>query len=150
MIAHPRNLDLGGKSPTCWQYWDWLQPSCNYYPGLDGLVFYTAACLAASARISNCTVRFRLLQWSQNTLGVNWSDRAHLMEGHQMVVSGPYQWVPHPICSSFLLIRGSPFLISANWFIRGTWIMMMALDISVHIKIEEQLIITRCGDQYLE
>ena len=28
--------------------------------------------------------------------------------------------------------------------------MMMALDISARTKIEEQLMITRCGDQYLE
>jgi len=60
---------------------------------------------------------FGLLHWSQNTLGENWSDNPHLMDGHQMVVSGPYHWVRHPIYSSFLLILGSTFLISANWFI---------------------------------
>lgn len=93
---------------------------------------------------------FGLLQWSQNTLGDNWSDNPRLMKGHQMVVSGPYQWVRHPIYSSFLLILGSTFFISANWFIGGTWIMMMALDINSRIDIEEQLMITRYGDQYLE
>ena len=93
---------------------------------------------------------FGLLQWSQNTLGENWSDNPRLMNRHQMVVSGPYQWVRHPIYSSFLLILGSTFFISANWFIGGTWIMMMALDINSRIDIEEQLMITRYGDQYLE
>ena len=93
---------------------------------------------------------FGLLQWSQNTLGDNWSDNPHLMDGHQMVVSGPYQWIRHPIYSSFLLILGSTFLISANWFIGGSWIMMMALDINSRIDVEEQLMISRYGDQYLE
>jgi protein-S-isoprenylcysteine O-methyltransferase Ste14 len=91
---------------------------------------------------------FRLLQWSQNTLGENWSDNARLMEGHRMEESGPYHWVRHPIYSSFLLILGSTFLISANWFIGGTWIMMMALDINARIEVEEQLMISRYGDQY--
>jgi len=91
---------------------------------------------------------FGLLQWSQNTLGENWSDIPHLMEGHQMVINGPYQWVRHPIYSSFLLILGSTFLISANWFIGGSWIMMMALDISARIDTEEELLISRYGDQY--
>jgi protein-S-isoprenylcysteine O-methyltransferase Ste14 len=93
---------------------------------------------------------FGLLHWSQNTLGDNWSDNPHLMDGHQMVISGPYQWVRHPIYSSFLLILGSTFLISATWFIGGTWIMMMALDINIRIEDEEHLMISRYGDQYLE
>lgn len=65
-----------------------------------------------------------------------------------MVINGPYQWIRHPIYSSFLLILGSTFLISANWFIGGSWIMMMALDISVRINSEEELQISRYGDQY--
>jgi protein-S-isoprenylcysteine O-methyltransferase Ste14 len=93
---------------------------------------------------------FGLLQWSQNTLGENWSDRANLGADHLMVVNGPYQWVRHPIYSSFLLILGSTFLISANWFIGGSWIMMMALDINARIEVEEQLMITRYGEQYRE
>ena len=91
---------------------------------------------------------FGLLQWSQNTLGENWSDNPHLMDGHRLVTNGPYQWVRHPIYSSFLLILGSTFLISANWFIGGSWIMMMALDISARIDTEEELLISRYGDQY--
>lgn len=91
---------------------------------------------------------FGLLQWSQNTLGENWSNSPHLMEGQRMVINGPYQWIRHPIYSSFLLILGSTFLISANWFIGGSWIMMMALDISARIDSEEELQISRYGDQY--
>ena len=91
---------------------------------------------------------FGLLQWSQNSLGKNWSDSPHLMDGHRMVLNGPYQWVRHPIYSSFLLILGSTFLVSANWFIGGSWIMMMALDISARIDFEEELLISRYGDQY--
>lgn len=93
---------------------------------------------------------FGLLQWAQNTLGENWSDRAHLGAGHQLVVSGPYKYVRHPIYASFLLVLGSIFLVSANWFIGGTWIMMMALDIRSRIEIEERLMIARYGEEYLQ
>ena len=91
---------------------------------------------------------FGLLQWSQNTLGESWSDSPRLMEGHQMVTSGPYQRIRHPIYTAFLLILGSTFLISASWFIGGCWILMMALDINVRIEREEDLMISRYGDQY--
>lgn len=93
---------------------------------------------------------FGLLQWAQKPLGENWSDRAHLGAGHQLVVSGPYQYVRHPIYASFLLILGSTVLVTANWFIGSTWIMMMVLDIRSRIEIEEQLMIARYGDQYLD
>ena len=130
--------------------------------GLVGTILYifNPAWMAWSAIILSDWMRwmgvviallgFGLLQWSQNTLGENWSDSARLMESHQMVVSGPYQWVRHPIYSSFLLILGSTLFISANWFIGGSWIMMMALDINSRIQTEEQLMISRYGDQYLE
>jgi protein-S-isoprenylcysteine O-methyltransferase Ste14 len=93
---------------------------------------------------------FGLLQWSQNTLGASWSDSPRLMEGHQMVTSGPYQRIRHPIYTSFLLILSSTFLISASWFIGGCWILMMALDINLRITREEELMISRYGDQYRE
>ena len=93
---------------------------------------------------------FALLQWSQSTLGESWSDSPRLMEGHQMVTSGPYRRIRHPIYTSFLLILGSTFLISASWFIGGCWILMIALDINVRIEREEDLMISRYGDQYRE
>lgn len=93
---------------------------------------------------------FGLLQWSQNTLGASWSDSPRLMEGHLMVTSGPYKRIRHPIYTSFLLILSSTFLISASWFIGGCWILMMALDINLRITREEELMISRYGDQYRE
>ncbi len=91
---------------------------------------------------------FGLLQWSQNTLGANWSDAARLMEDHQMVTDGPYRRIRHPIYTSFLLILCPTILISANWLVGGLWILMMAIDINARIQTEERLLITRYGDRY--
>ena len=91
---------------------------------------------------------FVLLQWSQKTLGPNWSDAPRLVHGQQMIASGPYRRIRHPIYAAFLLILSAPFLISANWFIGGMWIAMTGLDVAARIRTEEALMLDQFGDAY--
>jgi protein-S-isoprenylcysteine O-methyltransferase Ste14 len=37
---------------------------------------------------------FALLQWSQASLGKNWSDQPRIIQGQTLVVDGPYRWIP--------------------------------------------------------
>ncbi len=91
---------------------------------------------------------FVLLQWSQQTLGKNWSDAPKLFEGQQMIVNGPHRWIRHPIYAAFFLILGSLLLISANWFVGGMWIGMTGLDIASRIRTEEAMMLGQFGEQY--
>ena len=91
---------------------------------------------------------FALLQRSHQVLGRNWSNELRVIEGQQLVTSGPYRWIRHPIYAAFLLILSSPILISANWFLGGLWIAMTALDGVSRIRIEEELMLSQFGDEY--
>lgn len=91
---------------------------------------------------------FGLLQWSQQSLGRNWSDAPVLLEDQELVTSGPYRWIRNPIYSAFLLILGSPLLISANWLVGGLWIAMTSLDIASRIRMEEAMMLEQFGRQY--
>ena len=91
---------------------------------------------------------FVLLQWSQQSLGMNWSDAPNLLEGQEMVASGPYRWIRHPIYAAFLLILGSLLLISANWCVGGLWIGMTGLDVASRIRTEETMMVSRFGERY--
>ena len=91
---------------------------------------------------------FVLLQWSQQTLGENWSDAPRLVAGQEMIVSGPYRWIRHPIYAAFFLILGSLLLISANWFVGGMWIGMTGLDVASRIRTEEAMMVGQFGEQY--
>lgn len=93
---------------------------------------------------------FALLQWSQNTLGKNWSDTPRMMKEQSLVTGGPYRYVRHPIYTAFFIILSSTFLISANWMIGGAWIAMTTLEIASRIQFEESLMIEYFGDQYRE
>jgi len=91
---------------------------------------------------------FALLQWSHQSLGKNWSDSPLLLEGQEMIASGPYRWIRHPIYAAFLLILGSPLLISANWFVGGMWIGMTGLDVASRVRAEEAMMVGQFGEQY--
>lgn len=93
---------------------------------------------------------FGLLQWSQNTLGKNWSDTPRMMKEQSLITSGPYQYVRHPIYTAFFLILSSTLLISANWMIGAAWIGMTVVEIASRIQFEESLMIEYFGDQYRE
>src|SRR5262245_4386445 len=41
--------------------------------------------------------------WARLILGENWSSRVNLKVGHQLIRSGPYAYVRHPIYGGFLL-----------------------------------------------
>lgn len=91
---------------------------------------------------------FALLQWSQNTLGKNWSDTPRMMKEQSLITSGPYQFIRHPIYTAFLLILGSTLLISANWFIGFAWIGMTILEVASRIGFEENLMLEYFGEPY--
>lgn len=93
-------------------------------------------------------VGFGLLQWSQNTLGRNWSDTPRLMVQQTLVTDGPYRWMRHPIYSAFLLILGAPLFVSANWFVGGAWLGMTALDVWSRVRFEEAIMMERFGEAY--
>jgi protein-S-isoprenylcysteine O-methyltransferase Ste14 len=93
---------------------------------------------------------FALLQWSQNTLGKNWSDVPRMLKQQTLITSGPYHYVRHPIYTAFIVILGSLFLVSANWMIGFTWFGMAVLEIASRIEFEESLMIEYFGDQYRE
>jgi protein-S-isoprenylcysteine O-methyltransferase Ste14 len=91
---------------------------------------------------------FALLQWSQQSLGMNWSDAPKLLEGQEMIASGPYRWIRHPIYAAFLLILGSLLLISANWFVGAMWIGMTSLDVASRMNAEEAMMLGQFGERY--
>ena len=93
---------------------------------------------------------FALLQWSQNTLGKNWSDTPRMIKEQSLITSGPYQFIRHPIYTAFLLILGSTFLISANWLIGFAWIGMTVLEVVSRIRFEESLMLEYFGEEYRE
>jgi protein-S-isoprenylcysteine O-methyltransferase Ste14 len=53
--------------------------------------------------------------WARVHLGKFWSSRVTLKEGHELIRSGPYAWVRHPIYSGIALAMIGTALFSGQW-----------------------------------
>ena len=68
--------------------------------------------------------------WARRHLGQFWSARVSLKEGHQLIKSGPYAWVRHPIYSGIFLAMLGTALFVGEWrgllgtavFLVGHWL----------------------------
>ena len=89
-----------------------------------------------------------LLQWAQITLGRNWSDTPRIKKSQQLVTAGPYRRIRHPIYTAFLLILGSPLLISGNLVLGLSWLGITAIDIRGRVAFEEAALVDHFGEVY--
>jgi len=65
-----------------------------------------------------CVCGVALAIWARVYIGRNWGMPMSLREGHELVTTGPYAYVRHPIYSGVLLtMLGTALAIGAGWFI---------------------------------
>jgi len=87
--------------------------------------------------------------WARLTLGANWSGRPTVKEGHELIVSGPYALVRHPIYFGLLLaLAGSALAVDRGSCILG-WA-LVAATYAVKIRQEELLMMQTFPDSYLQ
>ncbi|HTW58097.1 MAG TPA: isoprenylcysteine carboxylmethyltransferase family protein [Terriglobales bacterium] len=85
--------------------------------------------------------------WARYTLGQNWSARVTLKEGHELIRSGPYATMRHPIYTGMLLGTVGAALVVGE--LRG--IMAVALLLAAHSRKalrEEGMLLKEFGEKY--
>jgi protein-S-isoprenylcysteine O-methyltransferase Ste14 len=53
--------------------------------------------------------------WARRHLGRNWSGKITIKEDHELVQSGPYRFVRHPIYTALLGMYAATALVSGEW-----------------------------------
>lgn len=87
--------------------------------------------------------------WARWSLGRNWSAEVSLKADHQLIRSGPYAYVRHPIYGGLLLAVIGTALVVGEW--RGLLaILIMAVGHVLKAKREEAVMTAAFGDQYEE
>jgi protein-S-isoprenylcysteine O-methyltransferase Ste14 len=85
--------------------------------------------------------------WARAHLGRNWSGRVTLKEDHELIRSGPYAIVRHPIYTGLLVAIAGTALVLSEW--RGLLaVLVMAVSYWRKLRIEEQLLCGTFGDSY--
>ncbi len=105
-----------------------------------------------SWRVATSTVFFLLagvLSWTATrSLGRQWRLDAGLNPDHELVVTGPYRVVRHPIYTSMLcVLLGTGFMITPWWLLLVSLLVFMA-GTEIRVRVEDRLLASRFGDQF--
>jgi protein-S-isoprenylcysteine O-methyltransferase Ste14 len=90
-----------------------------------------------------------LLSWTGvRALGRQWRIDAGLSSDHELVMSGPYRLVRHPIYTSMLCILwGTGFLITPLPFLLLS-ALVFAIGTEIRVRVEDRLLVSRFGDRF--
>jgi protein-S-isoprenylcysteine O-methyltransferase Ste14 len=86
--------------------------------------------------------------WVFTSIGRNVSETVLTKRDHELVTTGPYRWVRHPLYTTGAVLLLAIGLMAANWFI----LLFAALAIVslrlVVIPLEERELVSKFGDEY--
>ena len=88
-----------------------------------------------------------LMYWTLSSLGKNLTDTVVTREEASLVTHGPYRWVRHPFYATAALLMASVTVLTANWLIGMTSLIVLSL-LAVRTPQEEAMLIERFGDEY--
>jgi protein-S-isoprenylcysteine O-methyltransferase Ste14 len=105
-------------------------------------------------RVAASTVFFAmgcgLIYLAMRNLGKQWRIDAGLNTDHQLVRTGPYAIIRHPIYASMgLMLLGSGFMIAPLWRLAIAIVIFIA-GTEVRVRIEDGLLRSRFGEQFEE
>jgi protein-S-isoprenylcysteine O-methyltransferase Ste14 len=88
------------------------------------------------------------LNWVLSSLGPNISETVLTKERHQLVTTGPYRWVRHPLYVGGIALFVSIGLMLASWFIL-LWAAIALIAVrTVVIPQEEAQLVAKFGEAY--
>ncbi|OGO15050.1 MAG: hypothetical protein A2Y93_14035 [Chloroflexi bacterium RBG_13_68_17] len=85
--------------------------------------------------------------WTQQALGAHWSAQLQLRQDHQLITTGPYTHVRHPLYTAMVGWAVGLALVTANWIFVGLAALSAAVFF-VRVPREEQMMLERFGDDY--
>lgn len=94
-----------------------------------------------------CVLGAGVTIWSRHVLGRNWSAAPQLKREHELVRTGPYRFVRHPLYTGLLMLFIGDALILGEW--RGVLaVVIVFASLWRKLRLEERWLLERFGDAY--
>jgi protein-S-isoprenylcysteine O-methyltransferase Ste14 len=92
---------------------------------------------------------FALVFWARAVLGGNWSGSVTVKVEHELICTGPYRWVRHPIYTGLILAMIGTAITLDRW--RGVVAVILLWIAFTFKRLKEELFMRQTfGDQYVE
>jgi len=85
--------------------------------------------------------------WARFCIGTNWSAQIEVKEEHQLIRSGPYAIVRHPIYSGFMLATLGTAIAFGEWSGLIAFL-LIAIAWGYKASLEERVLVERFGLEY--
>jgi protein-S-isoprenylcysteine O-methyltransferase Ste14 len=85
---------------------------------------------------------------SHADLGTNWSVTLQTREGHQLMTTGIYARIRHPMYSSMFLLGIAHLLFVPNWVVAPAYLLSFGLLYFLRVGHEERMMLDRFGQEY--
>jgi len=89
-------------------------------------------------------------RWIHKVLGANWSPTLEIRKGHELIKTGPYKTIRHPMYTQIWLWTIAQVFIVSNLVAGFSGIIVWAIHYFVRVSSEERMMIEYFGDKYLE
>jgi protein-S-isoprenylcysteine O-methyltransferase Ste14 len=86
--------------------------------------------------------------WLLRSLGNNVSETVFTKRNHQLVISGPYRWVRHPMYTTGMALCLAIGLVQASWLLLSVAAVVGLLMQLLVIPAEERALTAKFGEQY--
>ena len=118
--------------------WSYVSPVCFEKPVLS-LISSMVLCPPSVA-----------LAWAATRyLGKQWRFEAALREDHELIQTGPYRWVRHPIYTSMLGMLLAPGASRTWWPMFIAAVIAFLVGTEIRVRAEDRLLADRFQDSFL-
>jgi protein-S-isoprenylcysteine O-methyltransferase Ste14 len=97
---------------------------------------------------ASAAVGIWLLWRSHTDLGRNWSESLQIRQGHQLVTSGIYRHIRHPMYAFGWLFGIAQALLLQNWIAGLSGLVSFAVLYFLRVPREEQMMLDQFGEEY--
>ena len=87
-------------------------------------------------------------QWALIHLGRFFSRTVQIERGHQIIKTGPYQWIRHPAYTGMILTYLGISMALGTWLGTLTTFVLVTAGLLYRIRIEENVLLQSLGEEY--